>query len=84
MRDSLEQYTRRENIRISSIPEEIDENLPCKIVSLARGMDSVMQESDINVCHRLGPARAQAQRSRTVIVRFYSRNLKRKFLVKKK
>ena len=48
----FEQYTRRENIRIWSMPEEIDENLPSKIVSLAREMDIVMQESDINACQK--------------------------------
>lgn len=80
--DRLQQYTRRENIRISGITEAEGEQLKAKIVNIASDMGLNIDESAINACHRLGPAR-QGTRARAVIVRFFARDVKHDFLVNK-
>ena len=79
--DRLQQYTRRENIRISGIPEVDGEQLKGKIVELGNEMGLNIVERDINACHRLGPK--HSGRSRAIIVRFFARDTKHDFLVNK-
>jgi hypothetical protein len=81
--DELEQYGRRENVRISGIKEEEGENLKQKIVDLARAMDIVMETRDINVTHRLGKPGISGT-TRNIICRFVSRDTKFRFLTEKK
>ena len=80
--DRLQQYTRRENVRISGIAEVDGENLKLKIIELGDEMGLSITERDINAVHRLGPAR-QGARSRAIIVRFFARDIKHDFLVNK-
>ena len=81
--DRLQQYTRRENIRISGVNENDGERLKTKIVELGEEMDLHIAERDINACHRLGPNRREGNRPRTIIVRFFARDTKHDFLVNK-
>ena len=82
--DRLEQYTRRDNIRIIGMEEgdnEGDDVLEGKLISLAEGMGVELDSGDISVAHRLG--RHQGGRQRATIVRF-TRRKKRTELLKNK
>ncbi|KAK8392392.1 hypothetical protein O3P69_014628 [Scylla paramamosain] len=58
--DKLEQYSRKENLRILGLEEEEDETegiLEAKIIELARDIDVKFKTDDISVAHRLGKRR---------------------------
>lgn len=91
--DKLEQYTRRESIRLVGISEEADETteaLQQKIVKVAADAGVEMSTSDISVCHRLGnkaPDQLQQGRSpkpRPIVCKFVSRASKIKLMAAKK
>ncbi|KAL7402199.1 hypothetical protein ABVT39_011223 [Epinephelus coioides] len=71
--DELEQYSRKENIRINGMEEqsgeESDDQLIEKVCNLAAAPGSVMKEEDISLAHRLGGVKKQ-RKMRPVIVRF--------------
>ena len=50
--DKLRQYGRRENLRISVIPEENGEDLRKTVINMARSINVEIPESAINVVHR--------------------------------
>ena len=52
--DSLQQYGRRENLRISGLPEEEGENLRLKVIKFAEGLSVMIQDEHMNVVHRSG------------------------------
>ena len=82
--DSLEQYTRRDNLRIFGLEEEEDENeniLEAKVIEVANDMGVNITQSDISIAHRLGKP---GNRSRTVIVRLCHRKKRNEILKKKK
>ena len=70
--DDKEQYTRRENLRISGLPEsegeESEEELIGKLCSVADKAGVKVEASDISTCHRLG--RKVEGKVRQTIVRF--------------
>jgi len=79
--DRLEQYTRRENVRIFNMPVDEHTQLMDAVVELLNDMASVdeedeyrFSEKDIEVCHRVGkpPTKGHAD-LRPIIVRFESR-----------
>ena len=86
--DELEQYGRRENLRISGFKEEENDDLKKRVIELAKVMGIDIDERDINVVHRIGKpnngATAGANRARQIIVRFNSRDTKYEFLRQKK
>lgn len=68
--DSLEQYTRRNNIRIFGLIEEPNENLETKVLALCRdelGVD--IELKDIDRVHRLGKI-DKSKSSRPIIIKF--------------
>ena len=80
--DSLEQYGRRNNLRISGVPEpklepEEVEDTTATIVDLANSalkLDPPLQVSDVEVSHRLKkPRNAKDGDPRPIIVRFRSK-----------
>ncbi|KAK7921879.1 hypothetical protein WMY93_008781 [Mugilogobius chulae] len=77
--DELEQYSRKENVRIHGIQEEnmeeTEEILVEKVCKLAAEAGTNIRESDISAVHRLGGAKKQCK-TRPVIVRFVSRRKK--------
>ena len=81
--DALEQYTRRENVRISGITESSDSNasLEKKVVKLLQDTGTKVTEHDIAACHYTGGAR---NGSRPVIVRFVSRRTRTLIMKSKK
>ena len=91
--EELEQYNRRENLRISGIPEAtfIDQNGTTrpetsnasvhKVVELGRFLESEINEQDISIAHRL-PTKKPGHRQ--LIVRFSRRITKINILQNKK
>ena len=79
--DKLQQYGRRENLRINGIPEEEGENLKAKILKIGQAMSVEILNSDINVVHRSGP---RGIRPRQIICRFVSQDTKIELLKSKK
>lgn len=82
--DRLEQYIRRDNLRIAGLIEEANEDeqtLLVKTIEVAADMGATVEPSDIATVHRLGkPGTA----NRPVIVRFNQRHRRNEMLVKKR
>ena len=81
--DALEQYGRRNNLRVSGIPEPNlqqgeTEDTTSAVVQLANEvlkLDPPLQNSDIEVSHRLKKFRhARSEEPRSIIVRFRSKS----------
>ena len=72
--DKLQQYGRRENMRIAGLPETENENLREKVINLGQRIGVTIPESVINVVHRTGP-RGGPRPPRMVLVRFASREV---------
>ena len=51
--DSIEQYGRRENVRIFDVEEELDEDVFAKVVSVAEEAGVTTTAIDCSTCHRL-------------------------------
>lgn len=82
--DRLEQYTRRDNLRIFGIEEEEDEDediLEAKVIEVAGDIGVKLKADDISVVHRLGRV---GDRSRPVIVRFCHRKKRNEVIKNKK
>lgn len=82
--DNLEQYMRRDNLRVFGIEEEDDENeevLEAKLIGVAADMGVELESSDISVAHRTGKP---GQGNRPVIVRFSQRKKRNEVMSKKK
>ena len=75
--DALEQYGRRNGLRISGLPEKENEDTTTAIVDLANEVLKVeppLQREDISISHRLKkPRNARAQEPAPIIVRFLRR-----------
>ena len=72
--DLLEQYGRRENLRIHYVPENkenIDDGEEV-ILKVAKCLDVNLQSSDIQRAHRLGKKRLNSEKPRSIILRFVS------------
>lgn len=81
--DKLEQYMRRDNLRIFGLEEEADENevvLQAKIIEAA-DMEVKLEYGDISTVHRVGKVE---ERRRAVIVRFCHRKNRNEIMRKKK
>ena len=61
--DNLEQYSRRNSLRISGIPEEPDENTDQRVIQLAGGLGIDISPNDIDRSHRVG--KLELDRGRT-------------------
>ena len=74
--DNLEQYTRRNSIRVSGLPERIDENTNTTIIRMAAEKLQVrLEERDIDRSHRLG-RKMDDGRPREIIVKLVSHDTK--------
>ena len=76
--DRQEQYSRKDNIRISGLPDPktADEDTNAKVIKVALDMGIVLKDEDISVSHRLG--KLTATYDRPVIVKLTRRDTKRK------
>ena len=77
--NSLEQYGRRNNIKISGILDTVpDQNLEQKVIQILDEIDVSVSPNDIEACHRMGSA---VNNSRKIIVRFTNRKFAKKALL---
>ena len=66
--NDLEQYSRKNCVNISGLPETPNEDLTSKVIQLGTALGVPISANDIDTAHRLGnPARS---RNRTCIVKF--------------
>lgn len=82
--DKMEQYSRRENLRISGWEEEEDESeevLEAKVIEHADTIGVKIEQDDISVVHRLGRPR---EGGRPVIVRFCHRKKRNEIMQNEK
>jgi len=71
---NLEQYSRKENIEITGIPDNVDNrDLEITIIKLLGSINVPVTSSDIVTCHRL--AKQPGERSGKVIVRFVDKQI---------
>ena len=83
--DELDQYSRRENVRIFGKPEDytVKDDAKKQLLKLAGELDISLQEKDIRV-HRLGKKkRSNADKPRGIIARFVSYAKKQEFIKEK-
>lgn len=82
--DSLAQYSRRENLRLSGVaePEAENETLTDTIIDIAKEVKVQMNASDISDVHRLG--KKTPGKNRQIIVRCVSRAVRNQLLVARK
>ena len=83
MQDKLEQYSRRENIKILGVKENEDEDerqLIAKVVQIAQIVGSEIK-APISTAHRIGK---KSDKTRPIIVRFTARQDKNELMKKKK
>ena len=77
----LEQYNRRDNLKVFGMPEDSAENTIKKVISLCSHLDAQVDERDISIAHRL-PTRNG--RVKPIIVKFSRRVAKIDIMKKKK
>ena len=82
--DRQEQYSRRETVRIVGLPEEKDESVEEKVMSLFGKLDCGVQKEEISIAHRNGKVSGDPKKPRHILVRFTSRRSKAKVMAKKK
>ena len=81
--DSIEQYTRRANLRVCGVPEENDgEDTDQKVLAVFNaklGMEPLLRPTDLERSHRLGRKADDSDgttRTRPIIVRFVSERVR--------
>ncbi|XP_060570971.1 uncharacterized protein LOC132729266 [Ruditapes philippinarum] len=80
--DAAEQYSRRDNLRITGVSENKDENTDQIILDLSSSIDADLSLDEIAVSHRLGKPRSSGK-PRDIIVKFASRRSRNKILKKR-
>ena len=77
--DELEQYTRRDSLRIGDLKEEEDEDLVPKICSILSEGGCPISPEDISTCHRVGRrGRAPGPKSGQIICKLIRRSKRSK------
>ena len=79
--DRLNQYSRRDSVRISGIPESEDENTNDIVKQLAADIGVTLTPNDISVSHRLPGRQGTAK---PIIVKFVRRDMKTAFMKNKR
>ena len=71
--DDVEQYTRRNNVRVFGIPEEENENVENSVLKVFQEkMGVAVQPESMERCHRLGRRDDRNRGPRPIIVKFMS------------
>ena len=79
--DDLEQYSRRNRLRLHGVPERKDENLLDEIPQLLNKelqLDPPLDSSEICRLHRLGPKSSNNGKPRSIIIKLVSYQSRRK------
>lgn len=91
--DSLEQYSRRNSIRIAGFPEVANEDTDDIVLKIAQELDTPISPSDIDRSHRIGKIVDQGrggrstrgkQRHRDILVKFATYNARQRLFLKRK
>ena len=78
----LEQYGRRNNLEMTGIPDDVeDEDLEEKVIKILDKIEVNVTSRDIEACHRVGKSR---NNSKKTIIRFVNRKFAKKALVNRK
>lgn len=80
-KDRLEQYGRKDSVRISGVVENEGEKVEEVIKKIAEAAGMEMEIKDVSACHRLG---RRGERPRNIICRFVSRQTKSELMKKRK
>lgn len=80
--DALEQYTRRNSVRISGVPETEGENTDEFVFRLAGALQSYIGPSDIDRSHRVGKPKTGG-RHRDIIVKFATYGARQRIYLKR-
>ena len=81
--DDLEQYTRKDNVRVHGLPEIENEDTIEEVVKLGRKAGIEITKNDVSTAHRL-PGNCSNGKPSTVIVKFVRRDTKTALMRKKK
>ena len=79
--DALEQYSRRNSLRISGIPRREQEDTDKIVLDVARSMDVPLDITDIDRSHRVG---SDKNRRRDILVKFVSYRARQSLLRERK
>jgi Baculovirus FP protein len=82
--NDLEQYSKNYNLEVQGIPEQDNENTYTIVTAVANKLGSNITEDDIEFCHRLRKSVRNPARPASIIVKFYSRQIKEIVLSGKK
>lgn len=82
--DDLEQYQRRNNIRIFGVPEEERENTDNIVINIASDMGMKIDYCDIDRSHRVGKPDNYRDKARPIIVKFVSYRTRAAFFQRKR
>ncbi|XP_060581807.1 uncharacterized protein LOC132738341 [Ruditapes philippinarum] len=80
--DATEQYSRRDNLRITGISENKDENTDQIILDMSSSIGADLSLDEIAVSHRVGKPRSSGK-PRDILVKFASRRSRDKLLKKR-
>ena len=79
--DDAEQYSRRNCLRISNVPEDTSEDTDKLVIDVARAVRADISQSDIDRSHRLG--KPGKRPTRDIIVKFTSYRAREKLMTKR-
>ena len=84
--DRLEQYSRRDSVRVCGIAETDNENTNDIVVRVAKDMGVVISPNDISVSHRVGgPRRGRnSDKPRPILAKFVRREFTSQIMYRKK
>ena len=84
--DKAEQYSRRNCLRLSGIPETTDESVDDKVMEVATAIDADLTIGEIDRAHRLGKPRGEVNKIKPqdIIIKFISYRSRQKLLRNKR
>ena len=82
--DELEQYERRNSLRLNSVPEIKDEVTDVTVIKLARTVGVTLQPSDISRSHRIGKPSSDPRKPIALLVKFATYRAREKVYEKRK
>lgn len=80
--DELEQYSRRNNVRIFGVPESSNENCDELVLNVCKAVGADITVRDIDRCHRVGPK--SPGKTRPIIVKLTSYRYRQQIFINKR
>ena len=82
--DSLEQYERRNSLRLKGVPEFKDENTDMSVIKIATTLNVTIEPRDISRSHRVGKPSSDPKQPRTLLVKFSTYRARESLFEKRK